>query len=99
MRRPNPHHHRNAARQQEHSNAHEHRYAQATTAIQLDEWCKRGCSDPHCTAAPEDHEEIYITPACHPNVKNIGAFYDRITKEVCFVCPVCEKGIIKVGVK
>lgn len=75
------------------------RRAHTTTAAQLDEFCKQGCSDPRCTTPPELHEELYITSKCHPNEPAVFAFYDRISKEVCFECTACHKGIIKVRVR
>jgi hypothetical protein len=75
------------------------RAAHLTTAAMLDVFTKRGCSNPKCTTPPEEHEELYITPACHPEEKFISAFYDRVSKEICFACPVCDRGIIKVKVQ
>ena len=41
---------------------------------------------------------MYITANCHPDQKHIDVFYDRVTKELCCVCSICNKGIIKVKV-
>ena len=78
---------------------HSHRLAPAVTAATLDRDVKLGCSDPRCTARPEEHEEMYLIPNCHPDQKHIVAFYDSVTQEVCFVCPICDRGLFKLGVK